>query len=183
MEGLFSSSRIIDTRVKIGGLRFYMSFIYGDPVKHRRHVVWDLLRDICLSREGGWFLVGDFNELMSNSEKLGGPARDECTFFGFRALKRDCRLKEPPSSGDSFSWAGVREIFTRGVKEKVWIQCRLDRAFGIAECFSLFPGRHIKYLERTGSDHRPVLMSLVPSRVKRNGKFTFDKRWCNKPEV
>ena len=44
-----------------------MSFIYGDPVRHRRHVVWDLLRDIGLNRDGGWFLVGDFNELMSNS--------------------------------------------------------------------------------------------------------------------
>ena len=107
---------------------------------------------------------------------MGGPARKECTFFGFRALKRDCRLKEPPSSG-------VREIFTGGVKEKVWIQCRLDRAFGNAEWFRIFPGTHIKYLERTGSDHRPVLMSLVPSPVKRSGKFTFDKRWCNKPEV
>ncbi|KAG2304729.1 hypothetical protein Bca4012_063788 [Brassica carinata] len=110
-----------------------MSFIYGDHVRHRRHVFWDLLRDISLSRNGGWFLVGDFNELMNNSEKLGGPVRDENTFFGFRALKRDCCLKEAPNSGDIYSWGGVREIFTNGVKEKVWIQCRLDRAFGNAE--------------------------------------------------
>lgn len=26
-------------------------------------------------------------------------------------------------------------------------------------------------------------MSLIPSRMKKKGKFTFDKRWCNKPEM
>lgn len=140
MEILHASSRIIDTRVKIEGLRFYMSFIYGDPVRQRRHVVWELLRDISLNRDGGWLLIGDFNELMNNSEKLGGPAREESSFFDFRAVKSDCRLKEPPCSGDMFSWAGVREITINRVMEKVWIQCRLDRAFGNAEWFRLFPG-------------------------------------------
>ena len=63
------------------------------------------------------------------------------------------------------------------------MQCRLDRAFGNAELFRLFPGAHIKYLERTGSDHRPVLASLVPAQTRRKGRLTFDKRWCTKPEV
>lgn len=152
-------------------------------MRHRRRAVWEVLRDISLTRVGGWFLIGDFNELLNNGEKLGGPAREESSFFEFRAMQRDCRLKEPPSFGDPFSWAGVREIFTNGVKEKVWVQCRLDRAFGNAELFRLFPGAHIKYLERTGSDHRPVLASLVPAQTRRKGRFTFDKRWCTKPEV
>ncbi|KAJ4870389.1 RlpA-like double-psi beta-barrel domain protein [Raphanus sativus] len=43
------------------------------------------------------------------------------------AFARDCRLKEIPSSGNRLSWAGVREIMSNGVKEKVWVQCRLDR--------------------------------------------------------
>lgn len=152
-------------------------------MRHRRRAVWEVLRDISLTRVGGWFLIGDFNELLNNGEKLGGPAREESSFFEFRAMQRDCRLKEPPSFGDPFSWAGVIEIFTNGVKEKVWVQCRLDRAFGNAELFRLFPGAHIKYLERTGSDHRPVLASLVPAQTRRKGRFTFDKRWCTKPEV
>lgn len=69
------------------------------------------------------------------------------------------------------------------MKEKVWVQCRLDRTFGNAEWFRLFPGTHIKYLERTWSDHRPVLMSLIPSRTRKKVRFTFDKQWCTKPEV
>ena len=66
-------------------------------------------------------IVGDFNELMNNSEKVGGPRRQESSFYEFRALPRDCRLKEIPSSGNRLSWAGAREIMTNGIKEKVWI--------------------------------------------------------------
>lgn len=78
-------------------------------------------------------LIGDFNEIMNGDEKLGGPDRIERSFYQFRSMVRDCRIKEVPSSGDKLSWAGAREVITNGVKENVWIQCRLDRTFGNAE--------------------------------------------------
>ncbi|KAJ4881733.1 Endonuclease/exonuclease/phosphatase protein [Raphanus sativus] len=99
------------------------------------------------------------------------------------ALARNCRLKEIPSSGNRLSWGGVREVLTNGLKEKVWVQCRLDRAFGNAEWFSLFPQAHTLYLDKTGSDHRPIFTSLANSGQRRTGRFTFDKRWCKKPEI
>lgn len=120
---------------------------------------------------------------MNNDEKLGGPARQESSFFPFRSIDRDFRLREIPSSSNSLSWAGSREIITNGIKETVWIQCRLDRAFGNAEWFHLFPRAHATYLEKLGSDHRPVLTSLATSVQTRRGRFCFDKRWCVKPEV
>ncbi|XP_056855145.1 uncharacterized protein LOC130504548 [Raphanus sativus] len=99
------------------------------------------------------------------------------------AFARDCRLKEIPSSGNRLSWAGVREIMSNGVKEKVWVQCRLDRAFGNAEWFRLFPNSHSFYLEKTGSDHRPIFTGLDATVQRRTGRFTFDKRWCAKPGI
>ncbi|WZY69216.1 hypothetical protein YC2023_001456 [Brassica napus] len=180
---LSASARIIDTEVKLGAVVFYMSFVYGDPVRQRRIAVWNELKVIALNRTGGWFLAGDFNELMNNSEKVGGPPRQESSFFDFRAMARDCRLKEIPSSGNRLSWGGVREIMENGVKEKVWVQCRLDRAFGNAEWFRIFPQSHTVYLEKTGSDHRPIFTSLANIGQRRTGRFMFDKRWCQKPEI
>lgn len=142
-----------------------------------------MLKDIGLHRNGGWFLVGDFNELMNNSEKLGGPRRPESSFYAFRALARDCRLKEIPSSGNRLSWAGAREITSNGIKETVWIQCRLDRAFGNAEWFQLFPNTHSFYLEKTGSDHRHIFTNLDATGTQRTCRFMFDKRWSNKPGI
>ncbi|KAL0771896.1 hypothetical protein Bca101_037047 [Brassica carinata] len=156
VEVLSASNRIIDTKVKAGNLVFFMTFVYGDPVRQRREEVWNDLKTIGLNRNEGWGLIGDFNEIMNGDEKLGGPDRIESSFYQFRSMVRDCRIKEVPSSGDKLSWAGVREVITNGVKENVWIQCQLDRAFGNAEWFRLFPRSHLQYLERLGSDHRPI---------------------------
>ena len=54
-----------------------------------------------------------------------------------------------PSSGNRLSWGGVREINSNGIKEKVWVQCQLDRAFGNVEWFRMFPKSHTLYLEKT----------------------------------
>lgn len=99
--------------------------------------------------------------MMNAAEKIGGPVREESSFYPFRSMVRDCRVKEVPSSRDKLSWAWVREIMTNGLKEKVWIQCRLDGAFGNAEWFRLFPRAHMLYLERLGSDPRPILTSVM----------------------
>lgn len=95
-------------------------------------------------------------------------------------MARDCQIKEIPSSGDKLSWAGVREVISNGVKENVWVQCRLDRAFGNSEWFSLFPRSHTIYLERLGSDHRPILTNIRGIESRRVGRFMYDKRWSQK---
>lgn len=39
--------------------------------------------DIGVRRDEAWLLVGDFNELMSNDDKLGGAVREDSMFWGF----------------------------------------------------------------------------------------------------
>lgn len=160
-----------------------MTFVYGDPVRQFQRVLWDKITSIGLNQDAAWFLPGDFNEI-NNSEKLGGPARQESTFYPFRSLVRDCRIKEVLSSGNHLSWAGMREItLLNGEKGRVWIQCRLDRAFGNAEWFHMFPKVHSEYLPRYGSYHRPLITRIAMNNAGRKGRFWFDKRWCFNPEI
>lgn len=49
---LSASARIIDTEVKLGETKYFMSFIYGDPVRHNQVAVWDELKDIGPHRNG-----------------------------------------------------------------------------------------------------------------------------------
>lgn len=70
--------------------------------------VWERLTRIGIQRDEAWFVVGEFNELMCNEEKLGGPRRQEISFLNFRTMARNCQLKEVSSSGNWFSWAGKR---------------------------------------------------------------------------
>ncbi|KAL0723274.1 hypothetical protein Bca4012_037873 [Brassica carinata] len=118
VEILSASDRIIDIRVKQRDLIYFISFVNGNPVRHKRHIVWDNLKTIGLNRNAGWCLVGDFNEMMNTAEKSGGPVREESSFYPFRSMARDCRIKEVPSSGEKMSSAGVREIMNDGVNEK-----------------------------------------------------------------
>lgn len=180
----YSDSRLIDTKVSIGSVSYDMTFVYRDPVRQFRRAVWAKITNIGLNRDAAWFLAGDFNEIMNNSEKLGGPAKQESTFYPFRSLVRDCRIKEISSSGNRLSWAGRRGItLSSGEKELVCIQCKLDRAFGNAEWFHLFLKVRCEYLPGYGSDHWPLLITIAKSNAVRKGRFWFDKRWCSNPEI
>ncbi|KAG7583258.1 Reverse transcriptase domain [Arabidopsis suecica] len=174
VEVVSSDNRIIDVKVKLGSLIFFISCVYGEPAAQLRQVVWDQLVDIGHTRDDPWLVLGDLNEMVDNTEKLGGPARAEYTFFPFRNMISDCRLREIPSIGNKFSWAGDRN--------NMWIQCRLDRALGNEAWFHLFPRAQAEYLDRIGSDHRPLFVRFASENMSRRGRFMFNKRWINKPE-
>lgn len=170
---LFRDKRVIDTKVEVGSLSFFLTCVYGDPVVARRKVVWDHLADIAVRRDEAWILTGDFNELMSNEEKLGGAVRSEASFWDFRNMASTCKIRELRSSGNRLSWAGVRD--------RAWVQCRLDRSFGNDEWFNLFPRAHVEYLKMWASDHRPLLISFsLENGDSSRGRFYFDKRMVGK---
>ena len=170
---LSSDKRIIDLKVTIGSVTFYMSCVYGDPVAAKRHEVWNRLESLGLSRDDVWVLVGDFNELLSNDEKSGGAVRSESTFWNFRNMVQNCKLRELRHSGNCLSWVGWRE--------QGWVQCKLDRCFVNSEWLALFPRANLEYLDLWASDHRPIRVCFSLERdnpMKR--RFFFDKRMLSR---
>lgn len=118
-------------------------------------------------------LIGDFNELRSNDEKLSGAIREESTFWDFQNMADNCKIREHTSHGNHLSWAGWRD--------KVWVQCRLDRSFGNDAWFRLFPRSKAEYMEMRESDHRPLRLNFaLEVEEKHKGRFFFDKRLFGK---
>ncbi|WZZ27277.1 hypothetical protein YC2023_010678 [Brassica napus] len=76
-------------------------------------------------------------------------------------MAHECRIKETPSSGN----------IVYGMKENMWVQWRLNRAFWNAKWFRLFPQKHLQYLERLGSDNRPIFISMKKCKHRRVGRF------------
>ncbi|XP_023644536.1 uncharacterized protein LOC111832445 [Capsella rubella] len=170
---LLLDDRLIDIETIINGNRVFMTFIYGDPVVSNREYVWERLMRIGVVRSEPWFIIGDFNEIIGNHEKKGGKKRSETSFLPFRAMIDSCGLIDFPFQGNQFSWIGHR---TNGT-----IRCRLDRAMGNEEWHNLFSHTNVEYLKMWGSDHRPLLASLLSKPKKMRRKFMFDKRWIDKP--
>lgn len=71
---IFSSSQnIIHTAILIvsTGVLFDCSFVYGNPIFSQRRGLWSRLLACHVDKTMPWFCVGDFNELLSQSEKEG----------------------------------------------------------------------------------------------------------------
>ncbi|XP_019099652.1 PREDICTED: uncharacterized protein LOC109132483 [Camelina sativa] len=126
------------------------------------------LETINSTPNGPWILAGDFNEIIDNTEKIGGPARDECTFRDFRHMLSVCDLSDLKSKGDHFSWVGERRDYT--------VKCCLDRVMINSEWASLFPTAEAEFLEFDGSDHKPILTTIQPRHSYTTKAFRFDKR-------
>lgn len=128
---LYVDKNLLDCHVQFGSNSFYISFIYGEPIIKFRPKLWERITRICIHRKDSWSLVGDFNDLLHNGEKVGGPSREEKFFQPFVDMIKACEMKELPSKGNALTWGGRRY--------KLWIQCQLDRIFGNKEWFKLFP--------------------------------------------
>ncbi|KAL1225016.1 hypothetical protein V5N11_002795 [Cardamine amara subsp. amara] len=51
VEVLFADQRIIDLKIQVGSMIFFMSCIYGDPVREMRNHVWEQITSTGISRD------------------------------------------------------------------------------------------------------------------------------------
>lgn len=158
---LNANRNVIDTEITHKDNFFFGSFIYGEPDVSKRCLVWDQLLSISDNRDQPWFLTGDFNEIIDNSEKDGRPLRAEGSFAAFCNLLAHCDLFDLKYSGNLLSWRGQRRTHL--------VFYRLYRAIVNSQWSNLFPTERSHYIEFNGSDHRP-LVSI------------FDSVWKKSPE-
>lgn len=141
-------------------------------MKGNRSGVWERLTRIGVNRDAPWFLTGDFNEIVDQSEKLGGALRSDVEGAEFRQMMSDCGLWEIQHKSYKLSWHGVRN--------NDLVQCRLDRSLANQEWLHLFPSASARYLSKGCSDHSPVVNFLDGVEWRKRPMFRYDQRWIKK---
>lgn len=149
--------------------------MYGEPASDGKSVVWDRLTSLGVGRSEPWSIIGDFNEILNNDEKLGGPRRSESSFKPFAEMLSSCQMEELSSKGNRFIWAGKRW--------KKYIPCCLDRCFGNRAWRASFPNSNQTFVEKRGSEHRPVWVNLRANPAVQRGQFRFDRRLLHHPDA
>lgn len=165
----FVDKNLVDFHVQFGSLSYFVYGVYGAPAVADRSKVWERLMRTCINRKDSWWMLGDFNEILHNGEKIGGPRRSEFTFLPFADMVRVCEMSELPYVGNIFTWGGMRS--------------KMDRCFGNKEWFRMFHASNQSFLAKRGLDHRPALVKLLSSSDSHRGDFRFDKIFFNKPNV
>ena len=96
-----------------------------------------------------WVFLGDFNEMISEDEKMGGLPLNRNRISAFRNCIDKCGLMDLGFQGPRFTWTNKTPVWQCNIKE------RLDRGLGNAKWKILFPTAEVHHLPRVKSDHCP----------------------------
>lgn len=132
---LESNPNLIDTRIVHKGVTSFVSFVYGAPATEDRAAYWQKLNAVGQERDSPWLLTGDFNDILNNAEKAGGPVRYEGSFTAFRSFVAQNGLWDLSHTGESLSWRGNRHThFIRSRLDRSMSNCAWSEAFPLGRC-------------------------------------------------
>jgi ribonuclease HI len=160
------------------GVQWTLTCFYGHPISSKRHESWELLHHLRLFSRGAWMCIGDFNEIVKQSEKSGGAVRRDGQIAQFREVLVDCGLSDLGYRGSKFTW-------NNGQQNGSFIKERLDRAVANKEWCGLFKNRDIWVLPSRTSDHKPLLLSTYDKTggsVYFQKSFKFEAHWLQDEE-
>ncbi|CAA0813944.1 Unknown protein, partial [Striga hermonthica] len=151
-------------------------FVYLSACASTRIDQWKLLEDEKHKWKDKWFIIGDWNDIRSNSKKLGGSLRNGRSLAGFNNFINSMVMEEIKMTGCKFTWCNHRS--SEGL-----IQEKLDRGFGSLDWLQNFPNASTLSVSRSASDHSLLLRNTGTLLHKAPRRFHFDKRWLLKDEV
>jgi hypothetical protein len=103
-----------------------LTCFYGHPITAKRHESWALLEHLRQFQPLPWICIGDFNEILTQEEKIGALLRKEGQMDQFRNALVNCKLTDLGFIGSKYTWTNCRSA-DNFVKE------RLDRVVANSE--------------------------------------------------
>lgn len=175
MQILQHSPHFIHTVVCFNqGVLFYCTFVYGHPTFQQRRSLWGSLAGLQLSTNIPWCSIGDYNEMLLQSDKCGIRPFDDYKAGFFRSFLNNTELMELELKGCRFTWAS-------NPRNSVVVREKLDRALGNWSWRYCFSHALVTALPIVSLDHAPLIFLPLPK--SRSGRsFKFEAFWDAHPE-
>lgn len=84
---------------------FYMTTIYAHNQLELRSICWTKIERLQVGSTSDWLLLGDFNNVLSINDRIGGNAVHMNEFVDLENMMTNLGLFEMPSSGNHFTWS------------------------------------------------------------------------------
>ncbi|XP_074347084.1 uncharacterized protein LOC141685904 [Apium graveolens] len=121
------SNNHIDVHIMEGSnVDWRLTCYYGFPERDRRQNAWHFLRGLVRYDSIPWCIVGDFNDMLCVTNKMGPYPHPQSLLDGFKATIDDCGLLEVDLKGGDYTWE-------KSKGKPNWVRERLDRAFADAK--------------------------------------------------
>ena len=153
--GNFIDAIVTDER---SDCKWRITGFYGHPETHRRKESWEQLKGLNRKFQLPWLCLGDFNEILSMSEKWGGGQRPQKQIEDFRLAVDVCSFKDLGYTGSEFTWCNMQEDEDR-------IYVRLYRALATQNWIDIHKEARVHHIVDSTSDHVALFVSdsLVPN--------------------
>jgi exonuclease III len=155
-------------KIKRDNFEWALVAVYGAAQdRHKPTFLAELVR-ICENETLPLLVGGDFNIIRRKEKKNNDNFHARWPFI-FNAIIESLDLREIALSGRQFTWANRR---TTPIYEK------LDRILARVEVEQKFPLLSVRALNRSGSDHTPLLLDFgSPAHGGKSTNFSFELSW------
>ncbi|KAJ8421214.1 hypothetical protein Cgig2_028027 [Carnegiea gigantea] len=144
--------------------KFFITFVYGYNHEAQRRHMWEALVEISHTMDDPWCVLGDFNSVLHQGERMGGNDADEREMRDFGECIHQCGLQEFYYVGAFFTWTN----------KTVW--SRIDGALHKGIWFDIFDFTHVVYQANGLSDHTPIMLDF-PACPRPKKNFMFCDMW------
>lgn len=154
----------------VTNLKPLVTFIYAFPQKHMQCDLWEEVLKLD-PIHSPWCLVGDFNNIVDLSKKVGGNQTHTTDMNNFINFLNRGILLSLNASGVPFTWTNCHTDHTVVFE-------RLDRVVANPLWLNMFRNYHLHNYPIFCSNHSPILVSLNSSEEKNNYfPFKFEAMW------
>ncbi|GLT80975.1 hypothetical protein SLA2020_523840 [Shorea laevis] len=109
---------------------WFFSSIYGRPQFEIRNILWQELSAMASVIQGPWMIIGDFNDVVDQSEKFGGNQIFQTRVRAYLDCMNNCNMVDLGFIGNRFTWVNMRfsNQLIRERLDRVWVGTNLTTA-------------------------------------------------------